>query len=102
MEAHGERHAHPGGDRPEHRSELAFGRGARLGRERAATVDLLHVVEGGLLAQVQERRRALAKEYLRQWFESLPKTERRGVRLNVEPGTRLRSSSTRRKSETPT
>ena len=38
------------------RSERACERGIRLARERAATVDLLHVVEGGLRAQVQERR----------------------------------------------
>jgi nucleotide-binding universal stress UspA family protein len=68
------------------RAERAFERGARLGRERAATVDLLHVVEGGLLAQVQERRRALADEYLRAWFAGLPEAQRSGVRLNVETG----------------
>jgi nucleotide-binding universal stress UspA family protein len=68
------------------RSELAFGRGAWLGCERAATVDLLQVVEGGLLAQVPEGRRALAEEYLRNWFASLSESERRGVRLNVETG----------------
>jgi nucleotide-binding universal stress UspA family protein len=42
-------------------SERAFERGIRLGRERAATVDLLHVVEEGLTAEGQERRRALAE-----------------------------------------
>jgi hypothetical protein len=35
------------------RSERAFDRGIRLGRERAATVDLLHVVEGGLLGHLK-------------------------------------------------
>ena len=35
------------------RSERAFERGTRLVRERAAIVELLHVVEGGLVAQVQ-------------------------------------------------
>jgi nucleotide-binding universal stress UspA family protein len=33
------------------RSERACERGIRLARERAATVDLLHVVEGGLRAR---------------------------------------------------
>jgi nucleotide-binding universal stress UspA family protein len=50
------------------RSEQAFDRGMRLGREHAATVELLHVVEGSPLAQIQERRQALAEEYLREWF----------------------------------
>jgi nucleotide-binding universal stress UspA family protein len=68
------------------RSERAFDRGMRLGREHAATVDLLHVVEGSPLAQIQERRQALAEEYLREWFASLPEAERSGVRLNVERG----------------
>jgi nucleotide-binding universal stress UspA family protein len=68
------------------RSERACERGIRLARERAATVDVLHVVEGGLRAQVQERRRALAEEYLREWFASLPETERPGVRFSVESG----------------
>ena len=63
------------------RSERAFERGARLVRERAAIVEVLHVVEGGLVAQVQERRRALADEYLREWFASLPEEERAGVRI---------------------
>lgn len=47
------------------RSERAVDRGIRLGRERAATVDLLHVVGGFLMAEVQERRRAMAEEHLR-------------------------------------
>jgi nucleotide-binding universal stress UspA family protein len=68
------------------RSERACERGIRLARERAATVDLLHVVEGGLKAQVQERRRALAEEHLRDWFVSVPETERPGVRFSVETG----------------
>jgi nucleotide-binding universal stress UspA family protein len=68
------------------RSERACERGIRLARERAATVDLLHVVEGGLRAQVQERRRALAEEYLREWFASVSETERPGVRFSVETG----------------
>jgi nucleotide-binding universal stress UspA family protein len=68
------------------RSERACERGIRLARERAATVDVLHVVEGGLRAQDQERRRALAEEYLREWFASLPETERPGVRFSVESG----------------
>jgi nucleotide-binding universal stress UspA family protein len=68
------------------RSERACERGIRRARERAATVDLLHVVEGGLRAQVQERRRALAEEYLREWLASLPETEGPGVRFSVETG----------------
>ena len=68
------------------RSERACERGARLGRERAATVLLLHVVEGGLMAEVQERRRALAEEYLREWFGNLHEVDRSGVRFNVETG----------------
>lgn len=68
------------------RSERACERGIRLARERAATVNLLHVVEGGLRAQVQERRRALAEEHLREWFASVPETERSGVRFSVETG----------------
>ena len=46
----------------------------------------LHVVEGDLVAQVQERRRALADEYLRERFASLPAEERAGVSLNIETG----------------
>jgi nucleotide-binding universal stress UspA family protein len=38
------------------------------------------------LAPFQERSRALADEYLREWFKSLPETEQSGVRLNVETG----------------
>jgi nucleotide-binding universal stress UspA family protein len=68
------------------RSERACERGIRLARERAATVDLLHVVEEGLRAQIQERRRALAEEYLREWFASVSETERPGVRFSVETG----------------
>jgi nucleotide-binding universal stress UspA family protein len=68
------------------RSERACERGIRLARERAATVDLLHVVEGGLRAQAQERRRALAEEHLRDWFVSVPEKERPGVRFSVETG----------------
>ena len=55
------------------RSERACERGIRLARERAATVDLLHVVEGGLKAQVQERRRALAEEHLRDCSRACPR-----------------------------
>ena len=42
--------------------------------------------QGGLVAQVQERRRALADEYLREWFASLPEEERAGVSLDIETG----------------
>jgi nucleotide-binding universal stress UspA family protein len=68
------------------RSERACERGVWLGRERAATVELLHVVEEGLVVQLRERERALAEEYLRDWSVSLSPAERPGVRFNVAIG----------------
>ncbi|HZT47332.1 MAG TPA: universal stress protein [Hyphomicrobiaceae bacterium] len=68
------------------RSERAFKRAARLRRERGATLDLLHVVEHGLVAQVRERRQALAEEYLRDWLARQPEEDRAGARFSVEGG----------------
>src|SRR6516225_4646019 len=68
------------------RSERACERGVRLGRERAATVELLQVVEEGLVTQVRERGRVLAEEYLRDWLVSLSEADRSGVRFNVAVG----------------
>ena len=65
------------------RSERAFERAAQLGRERRATLALLHVVEFGLVAAVRERRHAFAEEYLREWFANLPEADRAGARFNV-------------------
>ena len=67
-------------------SGRAFERAAQLGRERGATLALLHVVEPGLVAEVRERRHAFAEEYLRDWFAKLPEADRSGVRFNVEIG----------------
>jgi nucleotide-binding universal stress UspA family protein len=64
----------------------AFARGARLGRERSATVDLLHVVEGSFVAEVREGRHVLAEEHLREWFASVPEVDRSTVRLDVANG----------------
>ena len=57
------------------RSERACERGVRPGRERAAIVELLHVV----VTQVRERGRALAEEYLRDWLVSLSEVDGRQV-----------------------
>ena len=71
------------------RSERACERGVRLGRERAATVELLHVVEEGLVVQLRERERALAEEYLRNWLVSVSQADRSRVRCNVAIGNPL-------------
>ena len=71
------------------RSERACERGVRLGRERAATVELLHVVEEGLVVQLRERERALAEEFLRDWLVRLSQADRPGVRCNVAIGNPL-------------
>jgi nucleotide-binding universal stress UspA family protein len=65
------------------RSERACERAIGLGRERAATVELLHVVEEGLVVQLRERERALAEEYLRDWLVSLSQADRPGAKVAI-------------------
>jgi nucleotide-binding universal stress UspA family protein len=65
------------------RSERACERAIWLGRERAATVELLHVVEEGLVVQLRERERALAEEYLRDWLVSLSQADRPGAKVAI-------------------
>ena len=67
----GQRQTHPDGTDLSDRSERACERGVRPGRERAAIVELLHVV----VTQVRERGRALAEEYLRDWLVSLSEVD---------------------------
>jgi nucleotide-binding universal stress UspA family protein len=38
------------------------------------------------MAEVQERRQAMAEEHLREWFANLPEADRSGVRFRVETG----------------
>jgi nucleotide-binding universal stress UspA family protein len=68
------------------RSERAFQRVAQLGRDGRATLAVLHVVEGGLIASVRERRRAVAEEYLRDTVAKLPEAARSGIRFSVRGG----------------
>jgi nucleotide-binding universal stress UspA family protein len=65
------------------RSERACERAIWLGRERAATVELLHVVEEGLVVQLRERERALAEEYLRDWLVGLSPADRPGAKVAI-------------------
>jgi nucleotide-binding universal stress UspA family protein len=68
------------------RSQRAFERAAQLSRDGRATLAVLHVVEGGLVAGVRERRHAVAEEYLREELAKLPEANRSGVRFSVETG----------------
>jgi nucleotide-binding universal stress UspA family protein len=68
------------------RSFYALQRAMQLKRQSGALVSVLHVVEPGLMADLEGKRTAEAAEALRDWRGALSEEDQQAVGINIEVG----------------